>query len=51
MFAGENVYCPNAEQAYNEIMSLPIFPEMTDDQVHHVVTTLKMDGVNLMKAA
>ncbi len=51
MFAGEIVYCPNAEQAYNEIMSLPIFPEMTDDQVHHVVTTLRMDGVNLMKAA
>ena len=32
---------PNAFQNQNEILSLPIYPEMLDDAVNHVVNTLK----------
>lgn len=31
---------PVAEQACREIINLPIYPEMTDDQVDYVITTL-----------
>lgn len=32
--------CPNAEAFYAEELSLPLFPDLTDDQVDHVVETL-----------
>jgi len=32
--------CPNAEQAYEEILSLPMFPAMTDTDVQDVVDAL-----------
>ncbi len=32
---------PNAEQASREILSLPIFPTMTDEQVDYVTATVK----------
>lgn len=32
--------CPNAERFYAEELSLPIFPDLTDDQVDHVVEAL-----------
>jgi len=32
--------CPHAEAAYEAILSLPIFPAMTDDQVDRVATSL-----------
>ena len=32
--------CPNAEAFYAEELSLPIFPDLTDAQVDHVVETL-----------
>ena len=32
--------CPNAEQFYEEELSLPLFPDLTDDQVDRVVETL-----------
>ena len=32
--------CPVAEEAYEEILSLPMFPEMTDGDVGRVVETL-----------
>lgn len=32
--------CPRAEAAYEEILSLPIFPSMTDDDVQRVLVTL-----------
>ncbi|HYO32204.1 MAG TPA: aminotransferase class V-fold PLP-dependent enzyme [Nocardioidaceae bacterium] len=32
--------CPNAEAFYAEQLSLPMFPDLTDDQVDHVVETL-----------
>jgi len=32
--------CPNAERAYEEILSLPIFPAMTDDDVGDVLRGL-----------
>ena len=32
--------CPVAEAVYEQIMSLPMFPGMTDEDVHHVITCL-----------
>jgi dTDP-4-amino-4,6-dideoxygalactose transaminase len=32
--------CPHAEQFYAEVLSLPLFPDLTDDQVDQVVETL-----------
>jgi UDP-4-amino-4,6-dideoxy-N-acetyl-beta-L-altrosamine transaminase len=32
--------CPNAEQFYNEELSLPMFPDLTDSDVDRVVDTL-----------
>lgn len=32
--------CPVAEAAYDEIISLPMFPAMTDDDVRYVIATL-----------
>ncbi len=33
--------CPVAEAAYEEIISLPIFPSMVDDDVERVLTEVK----------
>jgi perosamine synthetase len=33
---------PKAEAAYEEIISLPIFPEMTDDNVNAVIDSIKL---------
>lgn len=32
--------CPNAEQFYREELSLPLYPDLTDDQVDRVIETL-----------
>ncbi len=32
---------PNSERAANEVLSLPLFPEMTDSQVYQVATAVK----------
>jgi dTDP-4-amino-4,6-dideoxygalactose transaminase len=32
--------CPNAEAFYEQELSLPMFPDLTDDQVDTVVETL-----------
>ncbi len=32
--------CPVAERAYEQILSLPMFPGMTDDDVNRVITTI-----------
>ena len=33
--------CPRAEAAYDQILSLPMFPKMTDDDVSYVIETLR----------
>lgn len=33
--------CPEAEKAAREVISLPMFPDMTDEQVTHVVNAVK----------
>jgi perosamine synthetase len=33
--------CPHAESAYEQILSLPVFPEMTDSQILRVVDALQ----------
>ncbi|MBD3165278.1 UDP-4-amino-4,6-dideoxy-N-acetyl-beta-L-altrosamine transaminase [bacterium] len=33
--------CPVAERAYNRMITLPLYPRMTDDQVQRVIDTVK----------
>lgn len=40
-FACAEGLCPIAEAAYQEILSLPLYPQMTDSDVDRVVDTLK----------
>ena len=37
----EKGLCPNAEKVYSEIMSIPIFPLMTDEDVKDVINSVK----------
>ena len=37
----EKGLCPNAEKAYNEILTLPLFPAMTDKDVEDVIEATK----------
>jgi perosamine synthetase len=32
--------CPNAENYYEKALSLPLFPQMTDDELNHVIDTV-----------
>jgi len=43
--------CPNAEAAYEQILSLPIYPGMTDQQVQFVVSQLSQAAIQSQKAA
>ncbi len=43
LLAGESIHCPVAEQAFDQIMSLPIFPGMSDEQVGTVVDALSLN--------
>jgi dTDP-4-amino-4,6-dideoxygalactose transaminase len=36
-----DVYLPETERAAAEILSLPLYPELTDDQIHYVVEQIK----------
>ena len=33
--------CPNAEEIYKGIMSIPLYPRMTDEDVHDVIHAVK----------
>ena len=33
--------CPVAETAYDQVLSIPMFPKMTDENVETVITTLR----------
>src|SRR5690625_3472827 len=33
--------CPNAEQLYEEMITLPLFPKMTEEDVEDVITAVK----------
>jgi len=37
----EGVHLPITEQIYDEILTLPLFPDITDAQVEHVITSVK----------
>jgi perosamine synthetase len=39
-FDVDSIHCPTAEAAYQEILSLPIFPTMEDHQVEFVSQSL-----------
>ena len=36
----ENVYCKNAEELYKHLISLPMYPDLTDEQQDYVIDTL-----------
>lgn len=40
-FPGEVPKCPVAEAVFREILSLPIYPAMTDADVHHVIAEVE----------
>lgn len=40
-FGDQTGCCPNAEQVYSEILSLPIFPDITEGNIRRVVNELK----------
>lgn len=33
--------CPNAEEVYNGVLSIPLYPKMTDEDVEDVITAVK----------
>ena len=33
--------CPNAEKVYNGIMSIPLYPQMSDEDVYDVIAAVK----------
>lgn len=37
----QNVYCKNAEELYKHLISLPLYPDLTDEQQAYVIDTLK----------
>lgn len=37
----EKGLCPNAEEVYRSIMSVPLYPRMTDQEVHDVIHAVK----------
>lgn len=39
-FGTSSGLCPVAEEAYEEILSLPMFPRMTDEEVNKVINTI-----------
>jgi dTDP-4-amino-4,6-dideoxygalactose transaminase len=36
--------CPVAEEAYEQIVSLPMYSTLTDDEVHSVVEAVRKAG-------
>ena len=40
-FGKKRGLCPVAEAAYDQVLSIPMFPKMTDDNVQAVITTLR----------
>ncbi|MCX6343485.1 MAG: DegT/DnrJ/EryC1/StrS family aminotransferase [Armatimonadetes bacterium] len=40
--ANQAVYLPVTDELSGQIVSLPVFPEMTDDQVEHVIESVRM---------
>jgi dTDP-4-amino-4,6-dideoxygalactose transaminase len=38
--------CPNAEKLYEGIITLPLFPEMTKEDVEYVVECLKVKYIS-----
>ncbi|MDO4189449.1 MAG: UDP-4-amino-4,6-dideoxy-N-acetyl-beta-L-altrosamine transaminase [Lachnospiraceae bacterium] len=37
----ERGLCPNAEKIYSEIMSIPLYPALTDDQIEYVIKCIQ----------
>jgi dTDP-4-amino-4,6-dideoxygalactose transaminase len=36
-----DVCCPNAEALYNRLLSLPMYPSLTDDEIEYVINAVK----------
>ncbi len=50
-FGNLDFACPNADQLYSEILSLPIFPAMHDYQIDQVATAIRSFESQLQSAA
>ena len=37
-----NVYLPKTEEIFNQIISLPLYSALTDNEVEHIITSLKV---------
>ncbi|MEL7496873.1 MAG: UDP-4-amino-4,6-dideoxy-N-acetyl-beta-L-altrosamine transaminase [Planctomycetota bacterium] len=49
-YGDQNGCCPNAEAAYNDILSLPIFYQITEADIRYVVETIEMIGASATSA-
>jgi dTDP-4-amino-4,6-dideoxygalactose transaminase len=45
----ERGICPNAEEVYKGIMSIPLYPAMTDEDVEDVIAAVKKVVENYRK--
>ncbi len=45
----EKGLCPNAEKIYEGIMSIPLYPKMTDQDVEDVISAVKKVVENYRK--
>ena len=45
----ERGLCPNAEKVYSEIMSIPLYPKMTDNDVQDVIHAVKKVTENFQR--
>ena len=39
--SGKRIDCPNAERYYNEVLSIPLFPNLTDEATETIIKTVK----------
>jgi len=40
-FGYANVFCPNAEVLYSRLLSLPMYPSLTDEEIEYVINAVK----------
>ena len=41
LFSSKRIHCPNAERYYNEVLSLPLFPDLQEKEIQHTIRVVK----------